>query len=146
MKAFIDTNIFVYATYPSFVQNVAATAFLKKCLAGHDPLFLSWGVIYEYLSVATNPRLFIGDTLPFDRAVENMLQVTAAPNVEVLSESADHFPLLKDLQREGNTLQGRLLHDAHSVVLMRENDIKTIYTCDTDFNRFKGIEVLNPLL
>jgi uncharacterized protein len=46
---------------------------------------------------------------------------------------------------ETRGLRGNLLHDTHTVVLMREHGIRRIYTRDQDFHRFPFIEVLDPL-
>jgi predicted nucleic acid-binding protein len=43
------------------------------------------------------------------------------------------------------TLSGNVMHDAATAVLMREHGIKSIYTRDADFHRFRFLEVLDPL-
>ena len=43
-------------------------------------------------------------------------------------------------------LAGNLLHDAHTVALMREHGVRSIVTRDADFHRFPGIDVRDPLL
>jgi len=37
------------------------------------------------------------------------------------------------------------VHDAHTVVLMREHNIRTILTADEGFGRFKNLEVVDPV-
>lgn len=39
---------------------------------------------------------------------------------------------------------GNVVPDAHLVALMLENDVRTIWTSDRDFRRFRGIEVRDP--
>jgi predicted nucleic acid-binding protein len=39
---------------------------------------------------------------------------------------------------------GNLVPDAHIVTLMLENDVRTIWTHDRDFRRFREIEVRDP--
>lgn len=146
MKAFVDTNILVYATYPSFKQNMRAVDFLRQCAYGNDQIFLSWSVIYEFLGVVTNPRLFSDTTLPFDAALENIKNLTGFPSISILTESSEHLGFLDLLNQDPHTMKGALIHDAHHVTLMREYEIKRIYTADTDFNKFLGIEVVNPLV
>ena len=46
---------------------------------------------------------------------------------------------------ENPWLAGNLLHDTHTVVLMREHGIRTICTRDTDFHRFAQLQVVDPL-
>jgi len=42
-------------------------------------------------------------------------------------------------------IRGNLFFDAHTAILMRKHGIRTIYTRDTDFNRFPFVEVVDPL-
>ena len=145
LRSFVDTNIFIYATYPSLPQYSQCREFLRSCLNGSDLWYLSWGVIYEYLRVVTHPRVFSKMTMTLLEAIENVFQFSRSSNVEILQETSAHFRYLKDLCHESNPVYGGILHDAHVVALMREHDIQTIYTADTDFNRFKGIEAISPL-
>lgn len=145
MRAFIDTNIFVYATYPEFPQYEKALAFLKSCLKGHDSWYVSWGVIYEYLRVVTHPGLFTGERLSLLAAIENVRKFVSSPQVEILTETPEHLDRLEDLAKESQQLAGNILHDAHSVVMMREHEVTTIISTDTDFHRFNQIKVMNPL-
>lgn len=145
MRAAIDTNIFVYATYSSFPQFRIARDFLKLCVEGTDLWYVSWGVVYEYLRVVTHRQIFPEETLSFDLALANVLQFSSSPHVEFIAETADHPKALENLKKENSSLAGNILHDAHLVVLMREHDLSTIYTADTDFHRFKNISVTNPL-
>jgi toxin-antitoxin system PIN domain toxin len=145
MRAFIDTNIFVYATYPSFSEHEKARGFLKACLEGSDSWFLSWGVIYEYLRVVNHAGLFSREVLSFPKAVENVLHFASAKNVDILTEASEHANLLSSLASKMRSLSGNLIHDAHHVLLMREHDLKKIFSADTDLNRFQGLEVVNPL-
>ena len=145
MRVFIDTNVFVYATYPQFPQHIACRDFLKECLTGSDAWYLSWGVIYEYLRVVTHPKLFGGEGLSFSGALENVLLFLSSSHVEILQETAEHVRTLQALEFEYQPLGGNILHDAHNVCLMREHNLSKIATVDTDFHRFKGIKVVNPL-
>jgi len=42
-------------------------------------------------------------------------------------------------------LGGDLILDAHTAILMREHGLKRIYTHDSDFHRFRFLEVVDPL-
>ena len=146
MRTFIDTNVFIYASFKEFPQHAKSYAFLKDCLAGSDSWYVSWSVVYEYLRVATHPKLFSGEGLSLSRAVQNVLRFTSSGRVEILQETSEHHRYLNDLSLEPHPVSGSVLHDAHHVVLMREHDIKAIATTDSDLHRFKGIEVFNPLM
>lgn len=145
MRAFIDTNIFVYATYPRFKEYPRAIQFLRQCLEEKDLWYMSWGIIYEYLRVVTHPYLFSGETISLTKALENVEKFCGAPNLEIIQETSMHQALLREGSNNLLPLRGNLLHDVHTIILMREHDIKKIYTADTDFHRFPGVEVVNPV-
>lgn len=146
MRTFIDTNIFVYSSYPQFPQFLKSREFLESCLKGADLWYLSWSVIYEYLAVVTQPEIFPGKRVTLDEAIQNILEFARPPCVEILQETTEHSSYLKELTQESHPVEGARFHDAHIVALMREHDLKRIATNDTDFHRFKEIEVVNPFL
>jgi predicted nucleic acid-binding protein len=41
--------------------------------------------------------------------------------------------------------RGNLMHNLHTAVLMREHGISRIVARDTDFHRFRFLEVIDPL-
>jgi predicted nucleic acid-binding protein len=71
--------------------------------------------------------------------------VLAAPSLALLTESERHASVLADLVESVPELTGNLVHDAHTAALMLEHGVRTIYTRDTDFHRFPGLEVRDPL-
>lgn len=146
MRACIDTNIFIYATYPSYAEHVAARTFLRNCLTGSDDFILTWGIIYEYLRVVTHPKLFSGSVISFDAAVKNVEEFCAAPNVMIVNETNHHWAALKHAAKQSGKPKGNLLHDCHIVALMHEHDVNCIYTADADFRLFEHLEVVNPLV
>lgn len=145
MRACIDTNIFVYATYPSYAEHVPARTFLHHCMNGKDSMVLTWGIIYEYLRVVTHPKLFLGKVISFEAAVKNIEDFCESPNVHVMCESDTHWESLKVAAQKSGKPRGNILHDCHIVALMRENDVKRIYTADADFRLFEDLDVVNPL-
>jgi len=42
-------------------------------------------------------------------------------------------------------LRGNLVHDAHTAIPMREHGVRRIYTRESDFHRFRFLEVAEPL-
>ncbi len=62
------------------------------------------------------------------------------------SEATDrHARVLAATIAEQPQLRGNILHDAHTAVLMREHGITRIVTRDTDFHKFKYLEVVDPI-
>lgn len=145
MRSFIDTNIFVYATYDFYAENTRAHAFLKNCLDGGDVWCVSYGVIYEYLRVVTEKRLFSQNAIALEKATDNVHGFLSIGNVEILIETEEHFSILHDLTRTHPRLSGKILHDVHVLTLMKEHSVARIYTADSDYHKFSGITVINPL-
>lgn len=55
-----------------------------------------------------------------------------------------HLMILSQIAEEIPNLRGNVVHDLHTVVLMREHGINQICTMDRDFRRFPFIEVIDP--
>jgi predicted nucleic acid-binding protein len=69
----------------------------------------------------------------------------ASASMGILTATDQHHRVLGQTLEENPDLSGNLLHDAHTVVLMKEHGIRRIYTRDTDFHRFPSVEVFDPL-
>jgi uncharacterized protein len=77
------------------------------------------------------------------RFVEALLSSAA---LIVLMETDRHAVVANEVFGElGTALAGNLVHDAHTVVIMREHGIRRIYSRDADFHRFDFLEVVDPL-
>ena len=140
----VDTNVLVYAADLSAPESVKCRELLLGWRAQAAPWFLTWGVVYEFLRVVTHPRVFRRPWSPIEAwsFVEALL---AAPALELLVETERHPQILAGLVARVPQLTGNLLHDAHTAALMAEHGVRTIYTRDTDFHRFPGVEVRDPL-
>ena len=54
----VDTNILLYAADRSSPFHEVCRSRLERWRAGPAPVFLTWGVCYEFLRVATHPEVF----------------------------------------------------------------------------------------
>ena len=61
------------------------------------------------------------------------------------NSAADKLDQITTALNEGKGTAGKLLHDAHIAILMREHGIRRIYTRDTDFFRFPFVEPVDPI-
>ena len=43
------------------------------------------------------------------------------------------------------TVRGNLVPDSHLAALLKQHDVRTIYTNDSDFRQFTFLDVRNPL-
>ncbi|MEW6747643.1 MAG: TA system VapC family ribonuclease toxin [Planctomycetota bacterium] len=140
----VDTNILLYAAERQFPEHRRSREFVLRCRDQSSSWYLTWGIVYEFLRVATHPRVFrkpwsVAGAWKFVEAI------LASRGLTVLVETDRHAAVAAEVIKDVPLLGGNLLHDAHTAVLMREHGVKQIYTRDTDFNRFGFIEVVDPL-
>ncbi len=139
----IDTNILLHAVNQESPESGRTASFLRNLPRQAEWWALSWNIIYEFLRVATHPRVFPNPlTLPEAWAFITALLET--PNGLLISETGLHTDLLAECSSESPRLNGNILHDFHSAVLMREHGITEIVTFDQDFRSFPWITIKEP--
>lgn len=144
MSGVIDTNVLLYAANADAPEHAAARAFVLAVGRTADPWYLTSGIVYEFLRVATHPKVFPAP-LAWRDAIEFLTPLLAAENVHLLQAGDRHWSLLATVLDELTHPSGNLFFDIRTVVLMREHGVRRIYTTDTDFLQFVNVDVLNPL-
>jgi hypothetical protein len=109
-----------------------------------SPWYLTWSIVYEFLRIATHRRVF-RNPFRLDEAWSFVEALLAAPSVDLLVETDQHQKVAAEVFNELPDLTGNLLFDARIAILMREHGIKSVYTRDSDFNRFPFLEVIDPI-
>ena len=140
----VDTNVLVYAADRDSPGHERCRERLLAWRAQTVPWYLTWSVVYEFLRVTTHTRVFRSPWAS-SRAWSFIESILAAPALDLLTESERHASVLAGLVEDVPELTGNLVHDAHTAALMLEHGVRAIYTRDTDFHRFPGIEVRDPL-
>jgi hypothetical protein len=140
----VDTNVLVYAADRSSPEHGRCRSLLEGCRERVEPWYLTWSIVYEFLRVSTHPRVFRRPWTPAE-AWRFVAALLASPALDLLVEGDRHATILAELIGEVPQLAGNLLHDAHTAALMREHGVRAIYTRDTDYHRFPGVEVRDPL-
>jgi len=140
----VDANVLLYAANSDSLEHEAARSFLSGVGRGGDAWYLTEGIVYEFLRVSTHPKVFPAP-LEWRQAVAFVTPVLAADAVSLLLAGDRHWSLLEATLAEIAHPSGNLFFDIRTVVLMREHGVRRIYTTDTDFLQFAGIEVVNPL-
>jgi uncharacterized protein len=144
MSGVIDTNLLLYAANYDCPEHSKAKAFVSEARCSSSSFLLTEGICYEFLRVTTHPKVF---SRPL-RAVEALSYLNLlmkGRGIHLLSSREDHWAWLGKLLDEVHHPAGNLFFDLRTAALMRENGVRTIYTADTDFLQFPGIDVVNPL-
>lgn len=140
----VDTNILLYAVNPDSSDHRRARAIVEEWRAGDRSWFVTWSIIYEFLRVSTHAKIFPRPlTLPQSRAW--IAALLTSPTSGVLLPTDRHAEILEELAAQHPRLKGNIMHDLHTVVLMREHGVAEIRTADTDFHQFAFLQVVNPL-
>ena len=140
----VDTNLLLYAADADAPEHASCRALLNSWRMQTTPWHLTWGIVCEFLRVATHPNVFrkpfaLGDAWSFVEAT------LAAPGLTLLVPATRHQTVAAQVFREIPDIRGNLVFDAHTAILMREHGIRTIYTRDTDFHRFPFLDVVDPI-
>lgn len=140
----VDTNVLVYASDEGSPSHSRCLERLNGWREQAGAWFVTWGIFYEFLRVATHPRVM---RRPWTaaRAWEFVSVLLDSPGLGVLIPTDRHAVVAAQVIREIPHLAGNVMHDAHTAILMREHGIRRIYTRDTDFHRFAFLEPMDPL-
>jgi uncharacterized protein len=138
----LDANILLYASDASSARQAAAVRLLEQVAAGPEIAYLFWPTIMAYLRIATHPAVFDRPLSTYD-AMANIDALLSRPHVRVPGEQPEFWRRYRSVAADAAPT-GNLVPDAHLVALMAENEVRTIWTHDRDFRRFKGIEVRDP--
>ncbi len=141
----VDTNLLLYAVNPDAEEHTHAYELIESWRRDDRRWYVTWNIVYEFLRVSTHHKVF-GRPLSLRQAKEWIASLVRSPNVGVLSPTDRHLDVLAELSERHPRLRGNLVHDLHTVVLMREHGIAEIRTADADFHQFRFLTVVNPLV
>jgi toxin-antitoxin system PIN domain toxin len=142
MSFTIDANLLLYASDQESPWHRQAVSVVDELALGPEIVHLFWPTIMAYLRIATHPAVF-ARPMPHADARANIQSLLDLPHVQTSGEQ-DAFwrrfvEVAEDVRPTGN-----LVPDAHLVALMLENGVRTIWTRDRDFRKFRGITVRDP--
>jgi len=140
----VDANVLVYAANHRAPEHATCRELLRRWRTESRPWCTTWGILYEFLRVATHPRVMQRPWTMND-AVGLVRGMLASPGLAVLEHTARHEALLSETLAELPEVRGSQAHDLHTAVLMREHGIRRIVTRDTGFQRFPFLEVVDPI-
>ncbi len=102
-----------------------------------------WVVVLAFVRLLSSPRV-VQNPARASTLMAIMEEILLLPAVKPVVPGSRHAGIMKRLFEEsGGT--GRLATDVHIAALALEFDA-TVATNDTDFSRFAGLKIVNPLL
>jgi toxin-antitoxin system PIN domain toxin len=140
----VETNILVYSHRPDSPHFSLASSRIRALAESSSAWAIPWPCLHEFVAVVTNHRIY----KPPSSMLEALKQVYAwmqSPSLVLLTESTHHWSFLKDLAA-GGRISGGQIHDARIAALCLEHGVRELWSADRDFNRFKGLKVVNPLV
>ena len=111
-------------------------------MSGTTPVGLTWVVVLAFLRLTTRAGI-LKQPLPLERALAFVDEWLAQPYVTAVSPGGGHWSILRKLLRDSGTA-GNLTSDAHLAAVALELGA-SICSTDRDFERFPGIERIDPL-
>jgi toxin-antitoxin system PIN domain toxin len=142
MSRTLDANVLLYASDEASPWHARARALVEQIAAGPELTYLFWPTIMAYLRIATHPAIF-ERPLSMRAAVANITALLSRPHLRAPGEQPEFWSGFRAVAEDAAPT-GNLVRDAHLVALMAENEVRTIWTHDRDFRRFKGIEIRDP--
>ena len=140
----VDTNVLIYGADRDSPDHIRCRALIEEWRSQITPWYVTWGIVYEFLRVVTHPRVLTRPLSP-TQAWAFLDALFASPQLRILSETDRHRHVAAEVFAEVPDITGNLVFDAHTAILMRENGIRTIYTRDSDFNRFPFLDTVDPV-
>ena len=142
MSDSIDVNVLLYASDQTSPHHRAAPEFLARRTADPEPFCLTWPVVMAYLRISTHPRIFRNPLSP-DQALGNIEALLACPQVRVLTEENGFLDVYREATQHLK-VRGNLVPDAHLAALLRQHDVRRLYTRDADFKKFPFLQTHDP--
>ena len=137
-----DINLLLYATFSTYTEHTKARVWWDGVLSSSQSVRIGHVVILGFIRIATNRRVF-ATPLTTQQAVDVVDGWLAQPNVQLIGPAAGHWDNLKKMLLNANA-GTNLATDAHIAALAADYGL-IVHSNDTDFARFLGIKVINPL-
>ena len=138
----VDANVLIYAIDADSPHHRPARRWLEGALSGTTPVGFAWIVILAFLRLTTRSGI-LRKPLPPERAMAFAEEWLAQPYVRAVGPGQGHWPILRKLLQDSGTA-GNLTSDAHLAAVALELGA-SICSTDGDFERFPGVERINPL-
>jgi hypothetical protein len=143
MTLLLDVQLLIYAVFESYHEHSVTLAWLESILDDPSTLVgLPAHSLFGFIRIATRPMPTFSPLTMSDALAQVELWI-ARPNVFVPQPAQDHFNRVARFMRQANGGY-ELVSDAHLAALAIEHGA-AMCTHDSDFFRFDGLRILDPL-
>lgn len=138
----VDANLLLLAFDDTSPFHEASSAWLTAKLNGATRVGLPWQSLVAFVRISTQPKALAEPLTPDEAWAQ--VQEWLEPDVAWIPTPTDrHAEVLERLIRSYQ-VRGNLVYDAHLAALAIEHGL-TLYSADTDFERFEELRWENPL-
>lgn len=142
MSYSVDTNILLHASNESSPRHAVSAAFLESRGTDPDIFCVAWITLMGYVRIATHPGIF-PRPIPPAEALANVERLLRLPRLRVLSEQERFLEVYRNAT-DGISARANLVPDAHLAALLQQHGVRTLYTYDAGFRRFRFLDVREP--
>lgn len=139
----VDTNVLLYAANSRARHHEASVQWLEGALSGERTVMFPWVVLLGFLRLSTS-RAALSQPIEIDRALEFVEDWLAAAPAVIVEPGAEHLRRVAELLTPAGS-GGNLVNDAHLAAIALEHNVPMV-SFDTDFDRFPGLERIQPTL
>ena len=139
----VDTNLLVYAHRRESRYHEGAASLLRTLAEGDAVWAIPWPCCYEFLSVATNRRIWKDDATAPEHSWRQLAAWTASPSVRLIGETNDFLEILERFVQRPRVMGG-IVHDARVAAICIAHGVETLLTRDRDFSLFPELPTRDP--
>lgn len=140
----VDTNLLVYSTFSGMPEHERAHGWLEERLTeGESAVVLCWPVLYAFVRLATNARIFRQDALSLTSAWELVTKYLALPGMRVVTAGPRHAAIAAELAGTPG-LRSEDVPDVELAALAVEHGL-ALASRDHGFRRFAALRFVDPL-
>ena len=139
----VDTNLLVYAHRRESRLGEAAHAVMTQLAEGDRAWAIPWPCCYEFLSVATNRRIWKDAATAPDHAWRQFLAWAACPSNRMIGETDDFMDILQGFVSRPHVVGG-VVHDARIAAVCVAHGVEELLTRDRDFSLFPELRTRDP--
>lgn len=139
----VDTNVLVYAHRRESRVHSTAREIMRRLAEGRHPWAIPWPCCFEFLSVATNRRIWKDGASTSDQAWRQLEAWAASPSNRLIGETDDFPATLAPFIRRPR-VHGGVVHDARVAAICLAHGVEVLLSRDRDFMLFPELRIRDP--